>query len=85
VLRLSLTAVALVAVGLTRDPGCGGVDEPNGGPNAPCTRSSDCGHGLVCQEGVCRDPDSGGAGTGDSGVSGRDSATAPTDAGHDGS
>ena len=44
-------------LGVARDPGCNSVDDPSGGPNAPCTRSNDCGKGLVCSEGVCRDPD----------------------------
>jgi hypothetical protein len=39
-----------------RDPGCNSVDDPTGGANAPCTRSNDCVKGLVCSEGVCRDP-----------------------------
>lgn len=50
---------ALLALGAAREPGCGGVDDPDGGPNAPCTRSPDCGGGLVCLEGVCREPDAG--------------------------
>lgn len=60
--RQSFAAVALVALGFSRDPGCGGVDDPDGGPNAPCTRSSDCGDGLLCLEGVCRERDAGAAG-----------------------
>ena len=44
-----------MALGFGREPGCGGVDAPNGKTNAPCTRSSDCGGGLSCIEGVCRD------------------------------
>lgn len=62
VVRLSAVAVAFVALGLSRDPGCGGVDDPQGGTNAPCTRSSDCRSGLLCSEGVCVDPDAGDAG-----------------------
>jgi hypothetical protein len=49
-------AVAVVVLGIARDPGCNSVDDPSGGPNAPCTRSKDCGRELVCVEGVCRDP-----------------------------
>lgn len=72
-LRQTFTAFAVVALGL-RDPGCGGVDGPEGGPNAPCTRSSDCGGSLVCLEGVCREPDAGqGSGQRDSGAE-RDSS-----------
>ena len=79
-----LTAVAFVALGLSRDPGCGGVDDPEGGPNAPCTRTSDCRTRLVCLEGVCREPDAGQvSGTRDSG-SERDSAAASGDGGDGG-
>jgi hypothetical protein len=47
----------LVALGLARDPGCG-TDTPAGGPNAPCTRSSDCKSGLTCTaEGTCTNPE----------------------------
>ncbi len=55
--RQTFVAVALVALGFSRDPGCGGIDNPQGGTNAPCTRSSDCGGSLVCRAGVCRDPE----------------------------
>jgi hypothetical protein len=58
VVRQGFAAVALVALGFSRDPGCGGVDDPDGGTNAPCTRSPDCGGSLVCLEGVCREPGS---------------------------
>jgi hypothetical protein len=58
VVRQALTTVA-IALGLGRGPGCGDVDDPKGGTNAPCTRSSDCGRALVCLEGVCREPDAG--------------------------
>lgn len=47
----------VVVLGLVRDPGCSSVDDPSGGPNAPCTRSKDCRDDLVCSEGVCRDLD----------------------------
>ena len=57
--RHSFATFAFVALGFSRDPGCGGVDDPDGGTNAPCTRHSDCGGGLVCSEGVCREPDAG--------------------------
>jgi hypothetical protein len=49
-------ALVVVVLGVVRDPGCNSVDDPSGGPNAPCTRSNDCAKGLVCSEGVCRDP-----------------------------
>lgn len=85
--RASLAAMAFVGLGLTgasgRDPGCGGVNDPQGGPNAPCTRSSDCGGGLVCLEGVCRDRDAGPLSPTDSGtdtgadVNAQDSSTTP--------
>lgn len=55
----SAVAFAAIAVGLLREPGCGGADSPSGGPNAPCTRSKDCSTGLSCSEGVCTDPDGG--------------------------
>lgn len=55
--RQTAFAFAFVALGLSRDPGgCGGVDDPQGGTNAPCTRNSDCRSGLKCSEGVCIDP-----------------------------
>jgi hypothetical protein len=48
----------LVALGLAHDPGCG-TDTPAGGPNTPCTRSSDCKAGLTCTaEGTCAGLDS---------------------------
>lgn len=62
-----------------RDPGCGGADSPSSGPNAPCTRTKDCGGDLVCTEGVCTEPDAGIALP----DSGRD-ATSGGDAAHDG-
>jgi hypothetical protein len=34
-------------------------DTPAGGPNAPCTRSSDCEGELACVQGVCTAPDAG--------------------------
>ncbi len=53
-------AFALVALGLSRDPGgCGGVGDGDGTVNAPCTRDKDCRQGLSCVEGVCTSPDSG--------------------------
>lgn len=54
--RQTAFAFAFVALGLSRDPGCGGVDDPQGGTNAPCTRHSDCRAELKCSEGVCIDP-----------------------------
>jgi hypothetical protein len=73
VVRAGAFAVVAVALGLSREPGCGGVDDPQGGKNAPCTRDSDCKSTLKCSEGVCVDrstsvtppPDSG---TSDSGT-----------------
>jgi hypothetical protein len=53
--------VAVVALGMIRDPGCGGPDSPSSGPNAPCTRSKDCFTGLECVQGVCIAPDAGAA------------------------
>jgi hypothetical protein len=47
--------VVAVALGLSREPGCSGVDDPQGGKNAPCTRDSDCKSGLECKEGACAD------------------------------
>lgn len=57
VLRQGFAAFAFVALRFSGAPGCGGVDNPQGGTNAPCTRSSDCGGSLACLAGVCRDPD----------------------------
>lgn len=54
-------AIAFVAFGLSRDPGCGASPEPSGGENAPCTRTRDCSGGLVCMQGVCVEPDGGSA------------------------
>jgi hypothetical protein len=42
----------LVALGALRDPSCG-TDTPAGGPNTPCTRSSDCQGGLTCTANGC--------------------------------
>ncbi|MBX3227063.1 MAG: hypothetical protein KIT84_35995 [Labilithrix sp.] len=59
-LNRGLATAIVTMLGLARAPGgCGGVDDPDGGPNAPCTRSSDCGGDLVCSEGVCREIDAG--------------------------
>ena len=55
--------VAVMLLGLWLDPGCNNVDDPHGGPNAPCTRSDDCMHGLTCAGGVCQGPDSGASDT----------------------
>lgn len=54
--RKEAFAFFALALGLSRDPGCGDVDDPNGGTNAPCTRNSDCKSGLSCSAGVCTDP-----------------------------
>jgi hypothetical protein len=48
--------LAVFALGAAHD--CGADDAANGA-NAPCTRTKDCGAGLVCDEGVCRSPDAG--------------------------
>lgn len=53
--RAGAFAVIAVTLGLSREPGCSGVDDPQGGKNAPCTRDSDCRSGLDCKEGVCVD------------------------------
>lgn len=53
--RAGAFAVVAVALGFAREPGCSGVDDPQGGKNAPCTRDSDCKSGLECSEGVCAD------------------------------
>lgn len=52
-----IVALQLGAGGLARD--CGGADDPPSGKNAPCTRQKDCSAGLVCSEGVCKEPDAG--------------------------
>jgi len=85
VIRNAVVAIALAsfsAFGFGRDPGCGGADSPSSGPNAPCTRTKDCGGDLVCMEGVCTEPDSG-AGTAPPDSGGRD-ATSSGDAADDG-
>jgi hypothetical protein len=50
-----LVAVAPLALAALAGPSCGS-DSPAGGPNAPCTRSSDCEGDLVCENGVCVSP-----------------------------
>ncbi|MEO7112336.1 MAG: hypothetical protein ABI183_17960 [Polyangiaceae bacterium] len=49
-------ALATIFVGLLRGPGCGEVDSPEYGANAPCTRNKDCAHDLACVQGVCVSP-----------------------------
>jgi hypothetical protein len=56
---ISFSAFGFSSAG--RDPGCGGSDSPSSGPNAPCTRTKDCGGDLVCTGGVCTEADSGNA------------------------
>jgi hypothetical protein len=51
--------VGLVAGVGRGEPGCGGAESPSSGPNAPCTRTKDCGGDLVCAEGVCTELDAG--------------------------
>ena len=51
--------MAFALAGLLREPGCGGEDHPENGPNAPCTRKDDCKERLTCSEGVCKEPDAG--------------------------
>jgi hypothetical protein len=55
-LKVLLLAVAPIALAALRGPSCG-ADTPAGGPNAPCTRSSDCENELACLQGVCVSPD----------------------------
>ena len=45
-----------IALGFANDPGCGSVDSPSSGINAPCTRTKDCKGDLVCEKGVCTSP-----------------------------
>ncbi|MCW5831545.1 MAG: hypothetical protein KIS78_03725 [Labilithrix sp.] len=83
--RQSFGAVALVALRLARGPGCGDLGDPEGGPNAPCTRSSDCGGALVCSAGVCREPGDDDDASRDSGSEGEPPAPGLEDAGDAGS
>jgi hypothetical protein len=50
----------IVSLGALREP-CGTEEGSQLGPNAPCTRSSDCAKDLSCIGGVCS-PGDGGAG-----------------------
>jgi hypothetical protein len=52
-------ALATIFVGLLRGPGCGEVDSPEYGANAPCTRNKDCAGDLACVQGVCVSPSQG--------------------------
>ena len=81
--RAGAFAVVAVALGLSREPGCSGVDDPQGGKNAPCTRDSDCKSGLECSEGVCVDTSTPVTPT-DSGTSTVPDSGAPTDASNGG-
>ena len=42
----------VLSVSVLRDMACG-TENPSAGPNAPCTRTSDCTGGLSCVGGVC--------------------------------
>lgn len=55
--RALLLVVAPIALAALRGPSCGS-DTPASGPNAPCTRSSDCDKDLACMQGVCVSRDS---------------------------
>ena len=55
----NVLALAVMSLGLAREPACGGADSPSSALNAPCTRSKDCSAGLQCTEGVCSESDSG--------------------------
>jgi hypothetical protein len=57
--EVALAVVALGIAGGSGGSGCGGVGDPAGGQNAPCTRTRDCNVGLSCFEGVCTEPDAG--------------------------
>ena len=64
----------LVVLAALQNPACGS-DTPAGGPNAPCTRSSDCEGELACVQGVCTTPDAGPTAVlhpGDAGLDGTD-------------
>jgi hypothetical protein len=61
-------AAGTIIVGLLRGPGCGEVDSPENGANAPCTRNFDCVSGLVCDQGVCVPPPIGDASTNDASI-----------------
>jgi hypothetical protein len=64
---LLLAAVAPLALAALAGPSCGS-DTPAGGPNAPCTRSSDCEGDLACEQGVCVSPTAPWRGMSDSGA-----------------
>jgi hypothetical protein len=51
-----LLVAAPLALAALRGPSCGS-DTPAGGPNAPCTRTTDCENELACLQGVCLSPD----------------------------
>jgi len=57
VFRSVVVLIGVATLVLLCGPGCGDVDHPESGPNAPCTRSKDCRHELRCVDGVCLDPD----------------------------
>ena len=58
--RLVVALVASVALAALRASSCDS-DRPRLGPNAPCTRSSDCEVELMCLQGLCAPPDAGDA------------------------
>jgi hypothetical protein len=73
--------VVTFMLGSLRGPGCGDLDSPSAGVNAPCTRDHDCHAHLACVRGVCDDGtrDAGDGGAGVSGPADVD-ASAPDDA-----
>lgn len=63
--RTGSGVMAVLAGGMTvlfvaLQVGCGD-DIGSKRPGEPCTRTEQCMQGLLCVDGVCRDPDDGGA------------------------
>jgi hypothetical protein len=69
-----LFVVAPIVLSALHAPSCG-ADTPAGGPNAPCTRSSDCENELACLGGFCTSADA---------ASTLPASSHPADAGADG-